>query len=116
MPDRAVYKAASKMLTVWWKLQKLGEAGSTDYLRKAASREQQQPKREAVGATTISSAIEAELPKLFGVHILPQIALNAAYGTTKIKVCLLDFGLALFPFLFSCLFVPFGMEVSVLCH
>lgn len=48
-------------------------------------------------------------PEPFEIHNLPQIAENAKSGTVRFMVALLDFGLALLPFLFISLLHSFGM-------
>lgn len=64
-----------------------GEARSMDHWRKAARREQNQPEEEAVGATIMSSTVEAEPPKPFGVHNLPEVTRDAGSVTVGFNVC-----------------------------
>lgn len=52
-----------------------------DCLSKAARSEQSWPKREVMGSATTNSAVGAELPKPFGVHILPQTASAGEHRT-----------------------------------
>lgn len=89
---------------------------SMNYLRKAASSEQAQCKKEVLRATSTTSATGADSPKLFQVHILLQIALMPDMELGDLMFTLLDFSLALIPFLCMSLFVSFGIGMFTLCY
>lgn len=61
--------------------EKFGEARSMNRLRKIKRREQNNPKRKAWDFQTLGCCF-IEPPELFGVQILPQIALDAVHETT----------------------------------
>lgn len=70
---------------------KCGEVRRLDHLMKAAMREQNQRKRDAEEAVIICSAVEMQSSKTFGVHILPQVAFDAALEIIGFSICLSGF-------------------------
>lgn len=87
--------------------------------KETSRKEQNWPKREAMGNATTGSAIRVEPPKPFKIHILPLIASDAAYetnGTTGLNVYPVRFWITLVPSLCYPLVSNFGMEMSILCH
>jgi hypothetical protein len=100
-----------------WRPQEVRDARNVEHLRKAASSEQRQPKREAVRAVS-SKAIGAVLPKPFGTRILLPCALDARHGAIGFIVCHAGFHFALVRLLIvTFLFLPFGMEcVGTECY
>lgn len=112
--ERADCDAASSAVETakGWKSQ---EHSTSEESWMRGKHEQNQYKREAMKAVTSGSAIGAGLHMRVRVHTEPQIATVLDMELCDLMFSLMHLGLALFSFLSTCLFFPFGVEVFVIC-
>jgi hypothetical protein len=105
---RAMHKVLKVKPKLQWKPKEIKDARIIEFLmRKAPGSEDNQPKKDAMGAAA-EKAVEVKLPKLLGTHISPLCTLNSRHGDTGFNVCLAVFQSGFGPIpLFCATFPPF---------